>query len=95
MVGMFRFDSKAEAKRFCDLRILAQAGEITDLKRQVPFKLYGRGGAHVCLLRVDFTYRENGRHIAEDFKGFETKDFKIKAKLFRDNYPEIELRITR
>lgn len=33
------FDSKREAKRYMELRILEKAGEITDLQRQVKFEL--------------------------------------------------------
>lgn len=33
------FDSAKEYSRYCELRLLEKAGEITDLKRQVPFEL--------------------------------------------------------
>lgn len=33
------FDSKKEARRFQALKILEKAGDITDLRRQVPFEL--------------------------------------------------------
>lgn len=33
------FDSKREAKRWCELRLLERAGAITNLQRQVPFEL--------------------------------------------------------
>ena len=33
------FDSAKEYRRWCELRLLERAGEITDLKRQVPFEL--------------------------------------------------------
>lgn len=33
------FDSRKEARRFSELRILEKAGEISDLKCQVPFEL--------------------------------------------------------
>lgn len=35
----FVFDSKAEHKRWCELRLLERAGKITDLQRQVTFEL--------------------------------------------------------
>ena len=41
MVGMIRFDSKADAKRYWELKLLAQGKQIHDLKRQIPFALYG------------------------------------------------------
>lgn len=33
------FDSIKEYRRFCELRLLEKAGEVTDLKRQVEFEL--------------------------------------------------------
>lgn len=33
------FDSKREAERYCELRVLEKAGKITDLQMQVPFEL--------------------------------------------------------
>lgn len=51
-----KFDSKREAERWQELKILEKAGEITDLKRQVKFELIPnqrepdtigpRGGVH-------------------------------------------------
>ena len=32
-------DSKKEADRWCELRLLERAGKISDLKRQVPYEL--------------------------------------------------------
>jgi hypothetical protein len=94
-VGMIRFDSKAEAKRYCELKLLAQGRAIDDLKRQVTFALYGRNGAPVSNYRCDFMYSENEKIVVEDVKGMETPEFKLKAKLFQDNYPEIDFRIVR
>ena len=33
------FDSKREAKRYAELKLLERAGKITDLQRQVKFEL--------------------------------------------------------
>jgi len=33
--------------------------------------------------------------VVEDFKGMETAVFKLKAKMFRYKYPEMELRVTK
>ena len=38
-VDGIEFDSKKEARRFCELRLLEKAGQITDLERQVKFVL--------------------------------------------------------
>lgn len=34
-----RFDSRREARRYAELRLLERAGEITGLRTQVPFEL--------------------------------------------------------
>jgi len=88
------FDSKGEAKRYTDLLLLNVAGKISRLERQVRFKLYGRGGAEICTYVADFVYFEDNKRVAEDFKAVRTADFKLKAKLFADNYPGVELRLT-
>jgi hypothetical protein len=94
-VGMIRFDSKAEAKRYVELGLLAQANKIRDLKRQITFALYGKNGAPICRYRCDFMYQEGDKVVVEDVKGVATAVFGIKAKLFKDNYPDIELRVVR
>jgi hypothetical protein len=46
---------------------------------------------YVC----DFRYIEDGREIVEDVKGVSTALFRVKEKLFRYRYPQIELRIVK
>ena len=89
------FDSKREAARYQELKILEKAGEIKDLVRQPVFTLQE---AFMCdgkkersiTYRADFMYEENGRTIVEDVKGMKTDVYKIKRKLFlyqyRDRY---------
>ena len=38
-------------------------------------------------------YEEKGKVIVEDAKGMETKEFKIKRKLFEYKYPDLELKL--
>lgn len=69
------FDSKAEYRRWCELKLLERTGEITELKRQVPFEIvpkyrYQTGEIQRALHYIaDFTYKENGRLVVEDVKG--------------------------
>lgn len=79
-----RFDSAGEADRWGELRLLQAGGAIRDLRRQVAHPLFVNG-VLVCTLRADFEYVEtaSGRVVTEDFKGVRTKDWTIKAKLFR------------
>ena len=39
IVDGITFDSKHEADRYCELKLLLRAGAITDLRLQVPFEL--------------------------------------------------------
>jgi 1,4-alpha-glucan branching enzyme len=87
-----RFASKAEANRYLELKLLAQAGEITDLVTQPKFIIWECGKEKITYVG-DFSYRENYRHVVEDIKGIETPVFRIKAKMFRAVYPEIDFRI--
>lgn len=83
------FDSQKEANRWQELCLLERAGAIRCLERQVTFKLTAG-----IRMRLDATYIEDGKLIAEDVKGMApTRDWLNKAKLFRECYPEYELRI--
>lgn len=76
------YDSRREAKRALELRLLMQSGEITELREQVPFELIPKQlGERACKIIVDFTYKENGVTIAEDSKGHRTPAYIIKRKL--------------
>jgi hypothetical protein len=88
LVGERMFDSKGEAGRAMELRIMEKAGLIERLQFQVTFPLYGKNGAEVARYRADFTYHcfERGVDVVEDFKGLRTDIYRLKAKLFRDNY---------
>lgn len=86
-----RFDSKAEANRYSELCLLQRAGVISDLECQ-PRYVVGTGKRPPVYVG-DFAYIESGRLIVEDVKGVQTPVFRLKAKLFRERYPDIELRI--
>ncbi len=78
------FDSKKEAARYGELKLLEKAGRIEDLKLQVPFELIPsqpdeKGVKYIA----DFVYLEDGRTVVEDTKGFRTKDYIIKRKLMK------------
>ncbi len=96
-----RFDSKGEARHYAELRLRERAGEISGLLLQPRFTLQEKftdtaGVKHRAIKYVaDFQYVENGRVVVCDYKGIETPAFRIKAKLFRAKYPELELRIVK
>lgn len=76
------FDSKGEAARYTQLLARLQHGEITNLRRQVKYRIE-INGVHVCDYIADFVYTENGAEVVEDFKGYITPVYRLKAKLMR------------
>lgn len=86
-VDGIEFDSRKEAHRYSELRLMERGGLIQDLQRQVKFELIpsqrydGKVVERPCNYVADFVYQENGQTIVEDTKGFRTKDYIIKRKL--------------
>lgn len=91
-----RFDSKAEARRYGELKMLQRAGLIEALECQPRYPLTAHGEV-ICTYVADFSYVDRNKRcrVAEDTKGFETAEFKLKAKMFRAQYRDVELRVTR
>lgn len=97
-VNGITFDSKAEAKRYQQLLLLQKAGRICDIELQVPFELQPKfkknGKTYRPIIYIaDFVYYdlEFQKKIIEDCKGFRTKDYMLKKKMFEYKYPEYEL----
>lgn len=81
------FDSKREAARYLELHALLRGGEITDLKRQVPFelippqKVHGKPWRGITYI-ADFTYKNaDGEYVVEDVKGVRTEIYRMKKKM--------------
>lgn len=95
------FDSKAEARRYGELKLLQRADEISHLKLQPEFLLLpsvtlpSGKKQRAIKYRADFSYVEDGRRVIEDVKGMETAAFKLKAKLFHYRYRGLELRLVK
>ena len=81
------FDSRREYNRWCELRLLERAGKISDLKRQVRFRLLPAQDVNgACKERpadyiADFVYTKDGAQIVEDAKGVRTPEYILKRKL--------------
>ena len=82
-VDGMHFDSKREAARWQELRLLERAGEISDLRRQVRYELVPKlPGERPVDYIADFVYRDkNGNEVVEDVKGVRTQVYIIKRKL--------------
>lgn len=81
------FPSKAEAKRYRELKLSERAGTITHLELQPSFPIVVNGIA-VALYRADFRYRTvpSGEVVTEDVKGVRTPVYRIKKKLVEAIY---------
>lgn len=75
-----KFRSIKERNWYINLRRLQAAGEISDLRLQVPYEL-NPGGTHSIKYLADFVYLENGEEIVMDVKGFRTVVYKKKKAL--------------
>ena len=90
------FDSKDEARRYAELLALSNAGIITNLRRQVKYRLIPTqkliepkkdcGGRmkhseYPVDYIADFVYEKDGKTVVEDVKGKATDEYIIKRKL--------------
>lgn len=90
-----RFDSKKEAGRYAELKMLERSGEIKNLQRQVKFqicpKMYENKRARYYV--ADFVYMtKKGEWIIEDVKSFITRKnamYSLKKALVQVQYPYI------
>lgn len=91
LVDGIRFDSKKEARRYTDLRLMEMAGEIGQLERQPSFELHAVNpatGEIVTLgsYRADFRYRRLSGVVVEDVKGFKTPIYRWKKRHVEAQY---------
>jgi hypothetical protein len=101
------FDSSLEAQAYQILKLWERAGKINPIMRQPLYTLqegfrdtHGKWHRSVRYI-ADFFYTERdaedgappSRYVTVDVKGYPTPAFRIKEKLFRAKYPEIELQI--
>ena len=91
MVEGVSFRSTLEANVYQLLRLWEQAGEIEGLQVQPLFILQDKQpGMRAITYRADFSYIRSGRRVVIDAKGYRMEVYRIKAKLFRARYPEVE-----
>lgn len=98
-----KFDSKLEAERYAQLKILERAGVIKGLELQPSFELlpsFRKNGKtwRKTVYKADFRYilADGDRIIIEDVKGSTaviTDVFRLKQKLFEYRYPELTIKI--
>lgn len=90
VVDGIKFDSKKEAKRYIELKLMERAGVISDLMLQVPFTLFEKNefGRKIKYI-ADFTYweiRSDGKkeYVVEDCKGYKTDVYRLKKRIMAE-----------
>jgi Protein of unknown function (DUF1064) len=81
----YKFDSKLEAHRYGELKLLLAAGMITDLKLQTRWDLQVNG-SHVAYYFSDFDYLDDGKRVVEDAKAVWTPVYSLKKKMLKAQY---------
>jgi len=87
-VDGIKFASRAEARRYGELKLLERANQIRNLELQPKFPLVVNGEL-VCTYVADFAYSLDGTlGVVEDVKSKATKtpQYRIKVKLLRALY---------
>lgn len=85
------FDSKAEARRYVELKALRDAGEITHLLLQPRYGIYARPLTLDPVLVAHYVgdfqyYTKDGELIVEDVKGVKTPMYRLKKKFIEAHY---------
>ena len=103
VIDGIKFDSKLEAERYAQLKILERAGVIRNLELQPEYELipsFRKNGKtwRKTTYKADFRYIlvEDDITIIEDVKGSTaviTDVFRLKQKLFEYKYPELSIKI--
>lgn len=93
-VDNIRFDSQKEARRYVELKLLAESGYIQNLELQPKYELRAYphcvedGPVKIGSYLADFRYRRNGLLVVEDVKskGTITAVYRLKKKMMLANY---------
>jgi hypothetical protein len=89
------FDSKREATRYWELRIMEKSGEIIDLELQPEYELqpafeHNGNKERAIKYRADFRYKDRrGVEVVEDVKGHRTELYRVKRKMLLHRYNDI------
>jgi len=84
-VDGFTFDSRREANRYLELKLLERSGEISNLELQPRYDLIVNG-KNCGFYKADFRYQEGEKTITEDAKGMKTAVYSLKKKLVKAIY---------
>jgi hypothetical protein len=88
------FASKLENRRYRELKLLQQSGEIEGLQVHPKFKAIVKGTL-VCTIILDFQYwdKKTNALVYEDTKGTVPPISRLKFKLLKALFPEVDVRL--
>ena len=90
-VDNIKFSSKLERNYYEKLKILQKSGEVIGFFMQTPLHLPGK----IKYVMDFFVFYSDGTCEAIEVKGFETPEWKMKAKLVKEFYPWLPLTIVK
>lgn len=93
VVDNITFDSKKEAARYQELKLMQKAGAISELEMQPQYRLYVND-VLICRYVGDFKYIDHAAsrqikdivRVVEDAKGVKTPAYRLKKKLMKAVY---------
>jgi hypothetical protein len=87
-INNITFDSKREALRYQELKLLEAAGCIKQLQLQPEFLLKVSTGKSVGKYKADFRYWDVARKswVVEDSKGVRTAVYRLKKRIVEEIY---------
>ena len=80
----YKFASKMEGRRYLELKLMQQQGEISNLSLQPRFRLE-INGVKICDYIADFRYTptDTDQEVIEDVKGAITPVYRVKRNLMK------------
>ena len=84
-VDGINFDSKREAARYSELKLMRDAGLIRLLEIHPRFSI-DHAANHICIVELDFRYWQDGHLVYEDVKGKDNPLSALKRKLVEAFY---------
>lgn len=87
VIDDIKFDSKKEAARYCELKLLVRSGQISELVLQVRYNFF-LNNINIAFYKADFCYLDHktGETIVEDVKGYKTAIYRLKKKMMKAFY---------
>lgn len=88
------FASKMEHKRYCELKLLQKSGQIDSLEVHPVYPAV-INDTKICNIILDFRYFDRIRRsvIVEDTKGFWNPLSRLKFKMLKALYPDLDVRL--